>query len=46
MQNKLEVGMSFRLGMSIYRRKNLINAITGKDVKTKEQGKQIMTKFQ
>jgi len=33
------------MGMSIYRRKNLLNAITATDMKTKLQGREIMSKF-
>jgi hypothetical protein len=46
MENKLESNISFRLGMSIYRRKNMINALISKDPKEKEEGKSILSNFE
>jgi len=46
MKGKVENNLPLRLGMSVYRRKHLINAIMGKSDRSKTEGKLIMNKFQ
>ena len=46
MKGKVESNLPRRLGMSVYRRKHLINAIMGKSDRQKTEGKLIMNKFQ
>jgi hypothetical protein len=46
MENRLENNVSFRLGMSIYRRRNILNALTSKDARQKEEGRNILAKFE
>lgn len=46
MENRLESNVSFRLGMSIYRRRNILNALTSKDSRRKEAGRDILAKFE
>lgn len=46
MHSKLEADISFRLGMSIYRRKNMINALTSNNPTHRQEGQTILSKFQ
>ena len=45
MRGKVDKNIPIRLGMSVYRRKHLINAVMGKSQRKVEEGKSIMSKF-
>ena len=45
MRGKVDKNIPIRLGMSVYRRKHLINAVMGKSQRKIEEGKSIMSKF-
>ena len=45
MRGKVDRNIPLRLGMSIYRRKHLINAVMGKTPRRMDEGKSVMKKF-
>ena len=45
MEQQINKQVSFRLGMSIYRRKHMLRAILSKDKRERQEGQQVMDKF-
>ena len=45
MRGKIDKNLPIRLGMSVYRRKHMINAVMGKSQQKIEEGRKIMSKF-